>query len=57
MIFPAIIDLISAKGVTLMFGMAGLASPLVFLAVILFLFRWLGDIRRGWLAGIRRVLL
>ncbi len=57
MIFPAIIDLIFTEGGALVLGMAGLATGFVFLPVALFVLRRLGDIRRGWLAGIRRVLL
>ncbi len=57
MIFPGLIDLLFAKEITLVLGMTGLATLFVFLPFALFRPRGLGDIRRGWLAGIRRILL
>ena len=52
MIFPTFIDLVFPEGGAFMLGMTGLATLLVFLPFALFLLCWLGDIRRGWLAGI-----
>ena len=55
-IFPVIIDFIFTEGRAFMLGVAGLATSF-FLPFALFRLRWLGDIRRRRLAGIRRVLL
>jgi len=56
-IFPVIIDFIITEGRAFVLGMTGLATFFVFLPFALFRLRRLGDIRRGWLAGIRRILL
>jgi hypothetical protein len=47
MIFPGLIDLLFAEGITLVLGMTGLATVFVFLPLTLFRLRRLGDIRRG----------
>jgi hypothetical protein len=57
MIFPGLIDPLFAEGITLVLGMTGLATMFVFLPLTLFRLRRLGDIRRGGLAGIGRILL
>ena len=57
MIFPTLIDLVVTEGGAFVLGMTGLATLFVFLPFALFLLHRLGDIRRGRLAGIRRVLL
>ena len=56
-IFPVIIDFIITEGRAFVLGMTGLATFFVFLPFALFRLRRLGDIRRGWFAGIRRILL
>ena len=55
MIIPGFIDLIVTEGDAFVFGMTRLSTRVVFCSLILL--RWLGDIRRWWLAGIRRILL